>query len=177
MTIRRLPTAGPRAMLLPLATLLAMVAAFERAWAEQVDDFESYREQIREWGMTEGAWQSLKFIAAIRTGGAVLQVRRDPDSGGLGRSYMTTTCPLPGADPASARAWTDSIEAVTEEDVRALRPYADEDESGFVSTAEGAALRDLLEAGYVAAAVEKEMGMDRQALAQAPAGTRRPSIR
>jgi hypothetical protein len=117
---------------------------------QQPTELDRYVAQIRTWGMGEAAHQSLATAASIIDGGTRLEYLRDSTSGYWGTRYMSTSCPLPGADSAAVAAWqkeqADSVEVL----VRLLRESADADRSGFVTSAEGRDLRGLVEFGYLA---------------------------
>ncbi len=112
-------------------------------------DFDEYVATIRKAGATESAQETIGDMASSLAGGTVFIASRDGDS--IGRSCTNTLCPRPGANMARLR----ELQQVVAEKERAwaafLKRFADDDRSGFVTTAEGDSLRRKVEAGLIAA--------------------------
>lgn len=125
-------------------------------------DFLAYVEEIRKAGMTGFAAGEIQAVAGIRTGETLLRFQETDTPGEYARSYMGTSCALPGADKGRVAQLQAALRKKTEEDAEALKPYADLDGSGFVSTEEGISFRDLIEFGYLGAFIirEKEPSLD-----------------
>jgi hypothetical protein len=117
------------------------------------DDLESYIATIRAERMTESARGMLMTVTAIRTKWTLLTLEKDEATGFYMRSYDTSTCGLPGADPKKLEAQKQELMAATEREARRLQPLADLDGSGFVTTEEGSRFRQLYELALIAAHV------------------------
>ncbi len=130
-------------------------------------DLTAYIESIRASGMSENASMQIGSVASILAGGTVLSYQKDPESGRYWGSYMSTTCPNPNADPPELTRWkqlkTDDTSKVRQQ----LRPFADADGSGFVTTSEGSDFRYLLEFGYLAAQAIRDDGATIEAVSRA----------
>jgi hypothetical protein len=111
-------------------------------FADAQSDFDDYVASIRESGMAERAASDLRMMASILAGGAGFTATRLPD-GSVGQSYGP---PPGGRDLRERRATASNMESWT----AFLRQHADTDQSGFVTTKEGSALRRLVEMGLVA---------------------------
>jgi hypothetical protein len=108
-------------------------------------DFDEYVASIRDSGMTERAAGDVRMMAGVLAGTTPFEASRLAD-GTVRRSYggprAAGRVPTPHqlrTRAAENDAWTDF-----------LRTRADSDQSGFVSTKEGAALRRLIEMALVA---------------------------
>ena len=117
---------------------LLSVASFAAAQS----DFEEYVGSIRESGMAERAASDVRMMASILAGGSGFTATRLPD-GSVGQSYGA---PPGGRDLRERRATASNMESWT----AFLRQQADSDQSGFVTTKEGWALRQLVEMGLIA---------------------------
>lgn len=96
-------------------------------------------------------------IAAIRVGAQILEFRRDTISGFYNQAYISAVCPTPNAGKEGFKKWEEEMKAKEEKEFKALRPLADADSSGFVSTSEGHEFQTLALFGYEAAfALETE---------------------
>ena len=136
----------------PLLILLFAVFASlgSRPTAEEPSDLLNYIAEARESGLSESARSALLSIASIRTGSTQLKFMEGSAPGQYTRSYSSTACPVPGADPDKVAAYLEELRSKNEADLEALRRYADTDASGFVSSAEGADFRNLMELGLLA---------------------------
>ena len=131
-------------------------------------DLERYVIEARRDGMSEGARGTLWQVAAIRTGAIVVTYPKDETTGVYFDSYNSTTCPNPKQNPEVARKFQEKMSQATEAEVKKLKPLADADGSGFVSSDEGEAFRRLVEFGYKASFISKQKGRgDLHALAKA----------
>ncbi len=125
------------------------------ACSEDPHDLQAYLTEVRELGMTESAQSDLTAVAAIRTGGMLLTFSKDDVRGPYLTSYMSTACPVPGADPERIKELQAALQRRVERDMVILRQLADHDASGFVSTSEAREFRELVEFGYLAAHIVK----------------------
>jgi hypothetical protein len=126
---------------------LGLTGAPARA-AGDARDLEEYLQQIRAWGMSESAHGALLMVAGIVNGYTLLSYSRDSTTGHWVRGYRSTACPLPRADSLALARWQSEIGEKNAPVVELLRGSADRDYSGFVTTEEGRAFRDLVELGY-----------------------------
>ena len=130
-------------------------------------DLEEYLTEIREAGMTEEAHNRLTMLASIMLGHTVLDFRKDDSSARVWTGYVTGTCPNPKADLSEEALRQRRQAAEREALVSQLKPFADSDSSGFVSTREGSLFRGLVEFGYLAAHVVNTDGATLKLLAEA----------
>jgi hypothetical protein len=116
--------------------------------ASAESDLDEYISSIRQSGMSESAAGSVRMVAGILSGSTTFRATPTPD-GSVGRSYGSPENPdlrreekfkILRTREANREAWTEF-----------LKDYADTDDSGFVSTPEGMALRRQVETGLVAA--------------------------
>lgn len=169
-----------------MRTIAAMILVFVCAAGsgsaqEKADpkDLTECIEQIRARGMSEGAYGAIAVIAGVRAGGASMEFRKDEVSGMYWTSFTGNRCALPNADPAEAERERMRYRYTLDTEVSLLRPLADADGSGFVSTEEGLAFRRLCEFGYKAAFVAAEEEGDRDAVItglQVDLGGTRPEV-
>ena len=142
-------------------------AAMPGGRAEATSDLEEYLRQIRNWGMSESAHSALFTVACIVNGSTILSVSRDSTSGWWLRGYRATACPLPGADSLAVAKWQEEIRQRSEPVIALLRPSADSDGSGFVTSQEAGAFRELVEFGYVVDYLVRGETLDPEAVAEA----------
>lgn len=130
---------------LPATTLglMILVAGCQRSSPE----LSEYLEAIRASGMSEGAQTSIRNVATLRTKQTLLTFEKDAESGHYGRVYRSGACPIPGATPQQLEAWKKQMLARAQPEVNRLRPLADLDQSGFVTTEEGGRFRATYELG------------------------------
>lgn len=130
--------------------LILVIAGSAFAGEEMPADLRAYLEEIKAAGMTEDAASSLRTVAAIEVGASHLEITTD-DSGKIyGRQYTAVFCPRPGMSEearAELRKKQAEMDAKVESEMARLKPLADQDGSGFVSTEEGYRLRRLYELG------------------------------
>jgi hypothetical protein len=124
------------------------------------DDFTAYVEQIRKWGMTEDARGSIRMIASVEAGTTLLSYQKDDSSGAYWTRYTSTSCPKPDMSETERQELRDELEARIAPLMEKLRPVADMDNSGFVTTEEGAQFRAIVEFGYKASHVLTEEDRD-----------------
>jgi hypothetical protein len=117
--------------------------------------------------MSESAGNALRMVASIQTGAIIISFSKDEASGIYFTGYGSTMCPTPNADPEEFRKFQAAQEEKVQQEMKRLKPFADFDGSGFVSTAEGEEFRGLLEFGYKVSFVVKEIGSDLDSIAQA----------
>lgn len=129
-------------------SLLAAGSVF--AGEDMPADLRAYLEEIKAAGMTEDAAGSLRMVAAIETGESLLEIQTDEAGKISGRSYTARFCPRPGMSEearAQLRKEMEEMEAKVEREMARLKPLADRDGSGFVSSEEGMRFRRLYELG------------------------------
>ena len=148
-------------MLTLTVVLLAQMASSVPA---DPPDLVAYVEKVRSAGATEDAQGSLHMVAGIMTGDTLLQFPKDSDSGEYGNSYMNTSCPKPGLSTQELAQLRKESEDRTRPVLKVLRTVADSDTSGFISTAEGWALRRNFEFGAKLAFLVEKEGKDRERL-------------
>lgn len=113
-------------------------------------DLRAYLEEIKAAGMTENAAGSLRMVAAIEAGESLLDIQTDETGKVTGRGYSARFCPRPGMSEearAELRKQMEEVNAKVEREVERLKPLADRDGSGFVSSEEGMRFRRLYELG------------------------------
>jgi hypothetical protein len=130
-------------------------------------DLEAYIEQIRASGMTETARMQIHSVASVYAGGTILEYRQDEASGQYWPSYMSATCPKPDADPPEVEQWKQLRVSEADVLVDRLKPFADADQSGFVTTGEAGDFRYLIEFGHLVAQVVRDEGGTLQQVARA----------
>jgi hypothetical protein len=149
------------------ATFVLVSISIHSASAGDGADLTAYIESIRASGMSEAAQMQVGSIASVVAGATILTYQVDPESGRYWPGYMSTTCPNPNADPPELTRWkslkTDESAVVLEQ----LKPFADADGSGFVTSQEGSDFRWLLEFGYLAAQTIRDEEATVQAIARA----------
>ncbi len=124
------------------------------------NDFMVYVEQIRRWGMTENARMSIRMIASIEAGTTILSFQKDDSSGAYWTRYMSASCPKPDMSKTERQELRDELDAKITPLIEKMRPIADMDNSGFVTTEEAAQFRAIVEFGYRAFHVLTEEGHD-----------------
>jgi hypothetical protein len=149
------------------STLVLLSLSAHSTSAGDGADLAAYIESIRASGMSEMAQSQIGSVASIVAGASILTFRANTESGRYWPSYMSATCPNPNADPPELTRWkthkTDERSVVLQQ----LKPFADADGSGFVTTQEGGDFRFLLEFGYLAAQVIRDEAATVQAIARA----------
>jgi hypothetical protein len=113
-------------------------------------DLRAYLEEIKAAGMTEDASASLRTVAGIETGATLLDIRTDEAGKISSRGYTAAFCPRPGMSEEARtqlRKEMEAMEAKVKLEMERLRPLADRDGSGFVSSEEGLRFRRLYELG------------------------------
>lgn len=150
-----------------VAIALACACFGAAARADDPADLVRHVERVRELGMTESALEDLDLVASIRTGDKLLRFIEGETPGEYAPTYSGTSCNLPEAEHGRVAQLQAALRTATVEDRETLRAYADGDGSGFVSTAEAAGFRELIEFGFLAAWIMKEEGesLDRIATA------------
>jgi hypothetical protein len=132
-----------------LFTLLILQTAL-LGQVKKITELENYIQKIRTYRMTEDARSTMDMVSSIRTEHTTLTFVKDASAGTYGTSYGSTFCPLPGADSVEVQ----KIYAKIAEDVNAdrekIRPLADIDHSGFITTEEATRFRKLIEFGLLA---------------------------
>src|SRR5262245_386576 len=107
-------------------------------------DLQQYLAEIQRNGMSEGAWNALWQVGSIMTSRITLACLKDSATGVYFDSYQSTTCPNPKLSKEENEATQRKADLVLEAEVKKLKPFADSDASGFVSTAEGEEFRRLI---------------------------------
>ncbi|MFL6264295.1 MAG: hypothetical protein ACJ76Y_31800 [Thermoanaerobaculia bacterium] len=126
---------------------LALAAGCQRSSPELAD----YLEKIRASGMSESAESSIRTVASIRVRQTLLMFDKEAETGRYDRVYRSGSCPLPGATPEQLEVWKKRTLEGTQKELNRLKPLADLDRSGFVTTEEGARFRNIFEFGVEAA--------------------------
>jgi hypothetical protein len=116
-------------------------------------DLQEYIAEIQERGMSEEAQSALRQLAGIETGARTVQVHRSSAGGGWGTKYTSSMCTIPGADPEKLQEIQRVVAEEVDRVVQRLRPVADADGSGFVSSAEGTELANAMMLGLRAAGI------------------------
>jgi len=137
--------------------------------AEDPPDLVEHVETVRKEGMTEAAREDLTVVASIRTGSLQLRFVEADGPGELTPVYGGTSCELPGTEHGRVARLGASLRKATLEDRDTLRAWADTDGSGFVSTAEAASFREIVELGYLAAWIVDRHGVSLDRIAAAAA--------
>jgi len=143
------------------ATVITPAAAGDGA------DLTAYIESVRAAGMSETAQSQLRSVASIACGASILKYIEDKESGRYWPSYTSATCPNPNADAPELTKWKQVKKDETAETAQKLKPFADRDGSGFVTTEEGTDFRYLIEFGYLADQVAGEQAASLEAIARA----------
>ena len=129
-------------------SLLAAGSVF--AGEDMPADLRTYLEEIKAAGMTEDAAASLRTVAAIETGATLLDIQTDEAGKIASRGFTARFCPRPGMSEearAQLRKEMEEMEAKVKLEMERLKPLADRDGSGFVSSEEGMRFRRLYELG------------------------------
>ena len=147
--------------------ILCLLAVVAMAQAGKQSDLETYIESIRTSGMSEVGRMQISSVAGICCGSTILTYRPDEVSGRYWPSYTSATCPKPDADTPEIKRWKTLKVSETDVLIRRLKPFADADSSGFVTTDEGSAFRNLIEYGFLAEQVIRDKGPDLEFLAEA----------
>ncbi|HWN43404.1 MAG TPA: hypothetical protein VNW71_14345 [Thermoanaerobaculia bacterium] len=129
-------------------SLLAAGSVF--AGEDMPADLRAYLEEIKAEGMTEAAASALRMVAAIEAGSTILEIQTDEAGKVSSRGYTSGLCARPGMSEearAQLRKEMEEMEAKVERELERLRPLADRDGSGFVSSEEGGRFRHLYELG------------------------------
>jgi hypothetical protein len=150
-----------------LCALFAVASHAERVQAGDGADLTAYIESIRASGMSEMGKSMISSVAYIASGATILSYRKDPESGQYWGSYMSATCPNPTADPPELTRWKQTKTDESASLVEKLKPFADADGSGFVTTKEGSDFRFLLEFGYLADQAIRDEGSQIETVARA----------
>ncbi|HVN76937.1 MAG TPA: hypothetical protein VMT19_11505 [Thermoanaerobaculaceae bacterium] len=130
----------------------------------QPPDFLAYMEEVRKAGATEDAQSALRTVAWIMVGDAIIEFPKDPETGGYGHSYRSTSCPAPGLSKEAREKLVADAVARTEPVLKRLREFADTDRSGFVSSREGWEVRLIFEFGAELADLVPKEGTDKAKL-------------
>jgi hypothetical protein len=116
-------------------------------------DRERYLAERRAAGMSEEAEGALRLIANVLAGRDVVTYEKQADGLYL-VEYSNTLCVRPGVDAKQVEALRAKSRVAAEAQLEKLKTLADTDRSGFVSTAEGARVQQLVsfawEATFVA---------------------------
>jgi len=110
--------------------------------------------------MTENARASIGLMASIEAGTMLLSFQKDDSSGAFWPRYMSASCPKPEMSETERQELRDELEAKIAPCMEKMRPIADTNNSGFVTTEEGAEFREIVEFGYKASHVVNEEGHD-----------------
>ncbi len=137
------------------------------AQAQNPPDLDSYIATIREQGITESGKNQIMTAVSIRIGQSMLTFDEDAQTGRFVPTFRSTSCPVPGADPAVTARLQADFATAREAEFNALKPIADADGSGFVSSEEGLAFRTAFEFGSLAQSVVDRHGYSIAAICRA----------
>lgn len=146
-----------KAILVSLAITPVMLTASGQPLGDGAD-LTAYLQEIRTSGVSEFGKMQLNSVAGICSGATIFEYRLDKESGRYWPSYTSATCPKPGADPPEIEKWKRLTLSDTAMLVGKLKPFADFDASGFVTTQEASDFRWLVEYGYLVAQVIRDEG-------------------
>jgi hypothetical protein len=146
-----------RTTLVAILAILAL-AGVARAQTEKGADLEAYIADIRASGVSETGRSHLRSVAGVCCGATILAYRKDEASGQYWASYTSATCPKPATDTAGIEQWKVLQRSKADELTSQLKPFADADGSGFVTTQEASDFRFLMEYGYLVAQVIRDEG-------------------
>jgi hypothetical protein len=127
-------------------------------------DYENYLAQIRETKMSEMAKGDLETIASILLGQISLSCVKDKPTGFYVMQFRGTSCTLPKADEATVKKLAEENQKAMEDEAKKLKPIADADSSGFVSTEEAYEFRTLVELGYQISTITSQEGNNFEAV-------------
>ena len=150
-----------------LIASLVLVLAASASLAGDSPDLASYIQSIRDSGMSEMARSQILSVAGISCGASILTYHADPASGRYWPGYRSAVCPKPDAEEPELTMWKTTKRSETQDMIPRLRPFADADGSGFVTTEEGTTFRFDMEFGYLADQVAREESATIEALAKA----------
>lgn len=154
---------GVNKRVLPAIICLSMMLPLGLASQTATDpaDMQKYIDEIRQYGMSEAGKGHLLMIASIRNGFTELVFPQGPD-GSYGMSYTSLLCKNPSMDPDVARRERQEAETKNGLETIRLKPLADSDRSGFVTTEEAWQFRQLVEFVYKIAHVSARESNDMQ---------------
>jgi len=143
-------------MVIKFVALLVILPAIVICRQNPNSELDRYIQDLRKDRMTEEAKITMSTISSIRTDHTTLTFIKDSTSGTYGTSYGSTFCPIPGTDSSEIRKISNQIEADINGDIEKIRPLADSDSSGFITTSEAEHFRRLIEFGWLADYVSKK---------------------
>lgn len=114
------------------------------------EDLAEYVAAIRACGISESAQGDIRMIASIRAGTTILKFVKDEASGIYFQQYTSSECPKKNATPEEIAEFRRAREEQVNPELELLKPIADVDNSGFVSTEEGIQFRRMYEFGMKA---------------------------
>ncbi len=132
-------------------------------------DLEEYLKTIQEKGMSERADPDLRTVGSILIGHASLSFQRSGPGGRCWPRFTSNNCPNPDMTAEERQEFARRSQLQYEELLRVLKPMADLDGSGFVSTEEAREFRGLFEFGCLAQHVRANEGEEAALLASAAA--------
>ena len=147
---------------------LVVFAFTQVAGAQQKgSDLEAYIEGIRTSRISETGRSQVLSVACVCAGATILEYHKDADSGRYWPSYTSATCPKPDADPPQVVMWKKLRSSDADMLTDKLKPFADADGSGFVTTKEADDFRWLVEFGYLVQQVNRDEGTKASLIARA----------
>ena len=99
----------------------------------------------------EGAYYPLRAVAGVQLGHILITYHIDETTGRCQPRFSNKACVNPKADPEQLKEQQEALQKELHEQILLLRSGADADDSGFVTTEEGARFRELFEFGHQAA--------------------------
>lgn len=145
---------------------LILICWIVLATVQAQEDLQQHVSELRQEGMSESAKRSLTTVASIWAGAVLLTVEKLPSAEYESR-FTTGFCPRPGADPEEVKALRQKLDERVQAELRRLKPFADRDGSGFISTEEASQFRELVLFGLRAAKLEPGDRQSPQAIASA----------
>lgn len=146
---------------------IVLVLSVSAAHRQDPPDMQEYIQKIRTDGVSEHAYTELYTISSVLLGQNMFYFHKVDSTGRLWPGLMSTTCRNPNADPSEEAVEERRLKTEVESLTIRLKPFADSDGSGFVSTREARSFRELLEFGALAAHVVETGGVTLKAIAKA----------
>ena len=146
-----------------LAILLAIAGQVNATQTPDPPDLAAYIADVRAAGATEDAQGAIQMVAGIIAGDTVLEFRKG-DSGEYGNSYSSATCAKPGLSAEELASLRKEAADRRNPVFKALRLFADADNSGFISSKEGWSVRRTFEFGAKLAFLVEKEGRDKDRL-------------
>lgn len=138
-----------------VAISLPLLFAIGAGSVQAQKDLEDYLARIRETRMSEGAWEAVGMVSHMLTGVWILTVRK-LESGVYSFVFHPSMCYKPGSDRERFEELVAERHTQVEQENLKLRPYADLDDSGFVTSDEAVRFRDAMLLAFRISLMEPE---------------------